>query len=392
MNYFGTISKRSDLLQAHDTEIRAMVPQSKILGYLSVLTPITKTVSGISGLFWRSSGVDIVEHLRDLETVMLFLSPLEAKDPRDRVNAALALTKGHVPIMPDYSRTWIQVCSDVVLHCAKTTSSLDIICRPWGPSLHSNVQQDVPSWISSSIEDEYVLKIAKRLVGAPGKPIYNTASRSMVTFSSKSPYFDGDIFNVFGTQLGHVSGISPTCTSFLIPSPVCQMASSTSDHASFWRVLITEKGLQGESMPTWYQRVAATMLKRLNGYGVLLFQDVLKHASNYFLRKYLERTLEVVPLRRLAEVTFSESFGETGALGMVPERTEMDDEIYLICGCSVPVVMRKDDDGIHKIIGECYVDGVMEGELAGLPKPDLDIIRIRKWLFKHNKRLMRMQL
>ncbi|GKZ38225.1 hypothetical protein AbraIFM66950_010254 [Aspergillus brasiliensis] len=48
-------------------------------------------------------------------------------------------------------------------------------------------------------------------------------------------------------------------------------------------------------------------------------------------------------------------------IGLVPSRTQEGDLICVLFGCSVPVILRKQDD--HYIfIGECYVHGIMDGE------------------------------
>jgi len=52
----------------------------------------------------------------------------------------------------------------------------------------------------------------------------------------------------------------------------------------------------------------------------------------------------------------------TGYLGMVPEEALKGDVIAVLYGCNFPVVLRRCGER-HLVIGECYVDGVMDGEL-----------------------------
>lgn len=48
---------------------------------------------------------------------------------------------------------------------------------------------------------------------------------------------------------------------------------------------------------------------------------------------------------------------------MVPKQSKEGDVICVLFGCSVPVVLRQcADKGTYKFIGECYVDGYMNGE------------------------------
>ncbi|KAH6673441.1 heterokaryon incompatibility protein-domain-containing protein [Halenospora varia] len=59
---------------------------------------------------------------------------------------------------------------------------------------------------------------------------------------------------------------------------------------------------------------------------------------------------------------------KTGWLGMAPEMAKAGDVVAILCGCNFPVVLRKSDheDGKEetwKVVGECFIDGVMEGQL-----------------------------
>ena len=56
-------------------------------------------------------------------------------------------------------------------------------------------------------------------------------------------------------------------------------------------------------------------------------------------------------------------------LGLVPEGTRPGDIICVLFGCCVPLVLRADGGSTFKIVGGCYVDGVMRGEplLGELP-------------------------
>ncbi|KAI6089079.1 heterokaryon incompatibility protein-domain-containing protein [Hypoxylon rubiginosum] len=50
-----------------------------------------------------------------------------------------------------------------------------------------------------------------------------------------------------------------------------------------------------------------------------------------------------------------------GYLGLGPEGMKPKDKIVILKGCRVPVILRREDQ-YWKLIGECYVDGIMYGE------------------------------
>jgi len=58
-----------------------------------------------------------------------------------------------------------------------------------------------------------------------------------------------------------------------------------------------------------------------------------------------------------------------GFMGLVPKASDVGDEICILFGAATPFVIRSLDAGIYKFIGECYVYGLMNGEvLNGLPE------------------------
>jgi hypothetical protein len=56
-----------------------------------------------------------------------------------------------------------------------------------------------------------------------------------------------------------------------------------------------------------------------------------------------------------------------GYIGWAHPKSEPDDSIYLLPGCSIPVVLRARDGGRFTVLGDTWVRGVMEGERV---KPD----------------------
>lgn len=51
-----------------------------------------------------------------------------------------------------------------------------------------------------------------------------------------------------------------------------------------------------------------------------------------------------------------------GHLGLGPDHAEAGDVIAVLIGCQVPFILRKSVDGKYEIVGEAYVDGIMDGE------------------------------
>lgn len=66
---------------------------------------------------------------------------------------------------------------------------------------------------------------------------------------------------------------------------------------------------------------------------------------------------------------------EQGFVGMAPSQAKRGDIVCVLHGCRVPVLLRSCGDG-YKFIGECYVDGFMNGEVfdRGLQSEDLVLV------------------
>jgi hypothetical protein len=64
---------------------------------------------------------------------------------------------------------------------------------------------------------------------------------------------------------------------------------------------------------------------------------------------------------------------DDGYMGLVPNRTKREDHIGVILGCDVPFVLRKAEGG-WKLVGECYIHGLMDGEAMRLEQVSVEDI------------------
>jgi hypothetical protein len=68
----------------------------------------------------------------------------------------------------------------------------------------------------------------------------------------------------------------------------------------------------------------------------------------------------------------------TGYLGLALRSTRVGDEIWILAGCPMPVVLRKVESDInaYRLIGEVYVHGIMHGEAVTGYTPWQEIVII----------------
>jgi hypothetical protein len=52
-----------------------------------------------------------------------------------------------------------------------------------------------------------------------------------------------------------------------------------------------------------------------------------------------------------------------GHLGLGPAAMQRGDVVVVILGAELPFIFRKEDKGRYSLVGEAYVDGIMDGEI-----------------------------
>jgi hypothetical protein len=57
---------------------------------------------------------------------------------------------------------------------------------------------------------------------------------------------------------------------------------------------------------------------------------------------------------------------QKGHLGLSSECVMQGDTIAIIAGSQVPFVLRPQDNEQFSVVSEAYVDGIMDGEVAGI--------------------------
>jgi hypothetical protein len=61
----------------------------------------------------------------------------------------------------------------------------------------------------------------------------------------------------------------------------------------------------------------------------------------------------------------------SGYVGLSPARSNPGDGVYVVFGANIPFVFREHPDGYCQLIGEAYVDGIMDGEfMLSNPAPE----------------------
>jgi hypothetical protein len=106
--------------------------------------------------------------------------------------------------------------------------------------------------------------------------------------------------------------------------------------------------IQGHSL----ERIC-TLTPKLEKSKAIKLDDIFDQDS--FVSRFTDTTRWMV--RRLMTTN-------SGNIGVVSGRAQKGDQIWVLLGCSVPVVLRKrDGEQSCEVIGECYLQGYMQGEI-----------------------------
>ena len=351
-----------------------------------------------------------------------------SSDERDRVYGILGLPclAGVVDIFPDYNRspTDIYIIFSKSLFMSGDLNGLSLIRNAIPPIgtwyfkptyfnhprarklicrhriVHRGCKHDLPSWvICCSCSPNPVLPLPRGFSALSTRP------------HIVRPIFRDKLLIVQGVLFDNLSTLSAFHTSESNrkypqngPRRVSIYGSESATKEAFWRTLVANTDRSGQSAPAEYCTVLDPLIWKvgINGvdnniYGLkdfyqrnkslMIFDQTISHlihgpkkrmAQNMeeslkttgrlpratpVQRDALVRAMRVLAWRRLVTT-------HGGYLGLVPAAAIAGDVVAMLVGCDVPLLLRpavkgEESDGFT-LIGECYVHGVMSGEVREL--------------------------
>lgn len=350
-----------------------------------------------------------IQRLLTLEELVSQLSDLTSTDPRDRIFSVLAIAKNGLELDDhtleasvqkkgalkiDYEKPLPRVYRDFVAHAIDYSKSLDIICRRWV----SSVSDDLPSWVRplQSSQPTFDTKLEERtradnLVGHPDHSSYSASA------SEPANFIIGDVgtgtenyLTVHGFRIDTITTLGVPALEGNIPNQWLEfgdcLSRKGSGHENFWRILVADRGPNGAHAPSWYRLAFLYCLEHLNSDGNINTEqlialcepdgvkedDHMRRGDSSLIVDFLRRVQSVIWNRRLLVFKDNESNVQLPDVGLVPMATEIGDELCILYGCSVPVVLRRQmsEEGrpFYQLIGECYVNKMMDGEAIDMLK------------------------
>lgn len=203
--------------------------------------------------------------------------------------------------------------------------------------------------------------------------------------------FDG-ILHVEGIRIGTIDEVSLIPDSILNSEILDILGFSTilvSTDAQFepvWRTLVAGRGLGGSDPPGWYSRACRACIEwYLKDPDDFVKRSTRRTTSGRLTRRveFMERVQQVARNRKCFRSYHSSR--DLNPVGLAPPNAELGDLICVLFGCSVPVVLRpsvqESQQGYYTFIGECYVDGMMNGEVVSRRAGQQEWFKLRWWFW-----------
>ncbi|KAL9577502.1 MAG: hypothetical protein Q9212_006321 [Teloschistes hypoglaucus] len=307
----------------------------------------------------------VYTHKQDsLVKVMERTKYAQCSDARDRIYGILhlLLDSERLGIQPDYTKTTVEVYRDLVIRTSSQLRHLSLLrcCELSGEPTQ------LPSWVPNW--------------SLPRK--CTSLSQASACWNSKSyaRYQDGGLFTVTGCYAAKVRRVVPVLDRTSDPE---WQITEPDLYTALVRLLLTirddgsmDLGQEAEAVCRTLVCDALADVYEPIQTNELDFQKAIKcfHALMDKTTKALEDVW--IDFRQLLHAFHEECFGrafiftEQGHIGLAPERCQPNDIVVVVLGCQAPMVLRPTNTAEYLVVGECYMHGMMTGELflGSLPK------------------------
>ncbi|KAH7383564.1 heterokaryon incompatibility protein-domain-containing protein [Cadophora sp. MPI-SDFR-AT-0126] len=305
---------------------------------------------GVS-LFWlrdtHQTGRDLGER-RSLLHLLYSTKTHYCKDRRDKIFALLSLANDELAelVEIDYNITTSTLYCELAAKWILLTDNLDILncCHS---TTHSNRVSGLPTWVP----DWTMVRMASLISSSfqTGKRKFN-ASLGASFDSSLVKELNG--FSEIRTEGYQFDTVNEIGIEYL-PNDDEESRAITIHQ---WQILANQRGVSPAAFWTTVsggnELTDVTKERAAEARSRWCFLDAEQQKWSYDLES-----------RLLLDSAWSSLFffSSNGFMGITRENIQIGDSICILFGAQTPFILRKQGEG-YILIGECYVDGIMEGE------------------------------
>ncbi|KAF4633399.1 hypothetical protein G7Y89_g4718 [Cudoniella acicularis] len=319
-----------------------------------------------------------------------------ATDPRDKVFAMMGVvtTPGSMGLDLDYRLSAEEVYLSVATHNLEELKDLELLANSGVSSAPENPK--LPSWVP----DWSHRNDGRAIIAATAKRVGFCASGESQPMLSISA--DRKILTIRGAVIDTISQLD---TSVLVEEEESELDHTS--QASQARIALRSKACfanfaalaeGAHKFPEGHSR-EESLWRTLCGNqtaGIPPERAPPEYATAYrLIRKYHKVTaadgsMDIAALHRIVVpvdysnfTAFMNQVGEHctgrnlcvtagGYLGSVPNGSITEDKVCILFGSRVPFVLRECGKGLFKLVGECYIHGIMDGE--AMKRGDMEVL------------------
>jgi hypothetical protein len=265
----------------------------------------------------------------------------------------------------DYDQRYDEFCKYFIQFCINSSSSLDIICRPWAPDVDALSPTDplrekgLPSWISTmkrAPQAQYQRRLHSRSdlqwrringdnlarLTSSTTQKYMASGASKIDFNSLRFRKYETLFSMYvqGFVLGNIQTTTVASQLGSIPSEwasfVVWKYRSQHPPEEYWRTLVADQSMSGLGAPKYYPRLLRELYSWVAEGSDILAEDMAQASvSSSIMEEFVQKVQATIWNRALARIS------QNNALALVPRDAQKGDLICILYGCSVPVVLRR---------------------------------------------------
>jgi hypothetical protein len=322
--------------------------------------------------YWAMQISHKTEKEPDLLTLMTTFRAHRCSDPHDKVYGMASMAKDvrDSSFRVNYDLSTGQVYLQAARWTIKSTKKLNVLCCRLGqdPAL------DLPSWVPDWTSKRYQNQLSP------------TAGYIATGHTSTDADFSQDsrILTVTGCSLGTIDVLGEAFTDYVrelrLTEPMTvtiqrwlQLALYGNSPSAieyppdvvearinaFWRTLICNRAelpyvIEEKSYRSMFDVARGALAVPEDLFPTSAMSDQEK------LQSYVAPLVSSLD-NRMAGRRFFSSGDELGKMGMGPEHIKLGDQICLLMGCDIPIILRSEGDHFV-LVGEAYVHGFMQGE------------------------------
>ena len=308
---------------------------------------------------------NVADDFHNLELVLNAARSASCSDPRDKIFAVLSLaykndTRG---LDPDYSRPAEAVFQDLVLHYTFKVQMLNILahCELRDENGGMKLPTWVPDWtvprLSEPISIRECCRFSKpRVRYQEGRVLAATGVHVAVIECVETLPQPASLDNSW-----YLDEIEDAIRALIVPK-IESLSLSERDAIinSLCRTICCNEFADSYSPPS--SNLASFEISRKNIYRIINTKQYIALDNSPEDKLYIAQVRSSIRGRSFFTT-------DDGYVGLAPTATKLGDQVSVLLGCQSPLVLRPCGDGSYKVMGECYIDGFMDGAAYLGPLP-----------------------